>query len=637
CMNKIDLQHDDEVDVDEVDVGEVDVDETDSKEDDREEDNGIYDDNIQPNEDIYSLLFEDNSYQSDFNVNLSSDYENVHQHHFVSQLIDFIHTAKLNKTTTTSLLSLLRTTKSFTTDIPKTSNSLWEQLGVKFIFKTYYFCSFCFKQLDKYQDICTMCNSKQKANAEFCVFSPNEEIERVVKSTIDIIKWYSVPENQFAADVIRGEWYQRINTTEPRLSLMICTDGKPIIRSKRTRTSIWPVISFLAEIPPPLREDLNNILLLGLWHGPVAPPSSLLLNKVVDNIKLLAATEIIHFMVNVQLSTGDFPARAKCNQLINHNGFYACARCLFEGSRCPQPCTNHTLYKWIDFIQRPPKQRTQQHINTCAQQISAVNKNVFGVAGISPLSSVLSIPDQSTFDYLHLVLEIHFRYLLSEWHNVLKQNPTALNFINECLDDIKYPHTFNRRPVDFSNYIKWKASELRTFMIYTALPVLYTGSMTPGRIRKISPGISNTQRTFDDDMDDCEIDENELDGSTYYTPQLKRKRIQDQVTSPSHDPFTENPTPSEPPRELPVIVSSSLFIFSPTPAHLMKSLINDLFTKEEIMAREHENVKERTEKIKRAVKVYFFQNDDIQVAGFWDFEGKIIRENQRRGVIFRNK
>ncbi|CAF2923954.1 unnamed protein product [Rotaria sp. Silwood2] len=372
-MNNIDLQHDDEVDVDEVDVGE-----TDSKEDDPEEDNGIYDDNIQPNEDIYSLLFEDNSYQSDFNVTLSSDYENVHQHHFLSQLIDFIHTAKLNKTTTTSLLSLLRTTKSFTTDIPKTSHSLWEQLGVKFIFKTYYFCSFCFKQLDEYRDICTMCNSKQKANAEFLV---------------------PCAENQFAADVIRGEWYQRINTTEPRLSLMIYTDGKPIIKSKRTRT----------KIPPPLREDLNNILLLGLWHGPVAPPSSLLLNKVVDNIKLLAATEIIHFMVNVQLSTGDFPARAKCNQLINHNGFYACSRCLLEGSRCPQPCANHTLYKWIDFIQRPPKQRTQQHINTCAQQINAANKNVFGVAGISPLSYVLSIPDQSTFDYLHLVLEIHFR------------------------------------------------------------------------------------------------------------------------------------------------------------------------------------------------------------------------------------
>ncbi len=118
---------------------------------------------------------------------------------------------------------------------------------------------------------------------------------------------------------------------------------------------------------------------------------------------------MIHFSVNVQLFSGDFPARAKCNQLVSHNGFYCCSRCLFDGSRCPQPCADHTLYGWIDFIRMPPKQRTQSQINTCAQQVSAVNKKVFGVVGTSPLSSILSIPDQSTFDYFHLVLEIHFR------------------------------------------------------------------------------------------------------------------------------------------------------------------------------------------------------------------------------------
>lgn len=54
----------------------------------------------------------------------------------------------------------------------------------------------------------------------------------------------------------------------------------------------------------------------------------------------------------------------------------------------------------------------------------------------------------------------------------MKQNPTTLVFINERLDEIKYPHTFNRRPRDFTNYEKWKASELRIFIIYIALPLL---------------------------------------------------------------------------------------------------------------------------------------------------------------------
>ncbi|CAF4423510.1 unnamed protein product [Rotaria magnacalcarata] len=156
-----------------------------------------------------------------------------------------------------------------------------------------------------------------------------------------------------------------------------------------------------------------------------------------------------------------------------------------------------------------------------------------------------------------------------------------------------------------------------------------SGSMTPGQIRKSPPVSSNTQRAFEYDMDDFEADENEFDGNYpiirdvpfysqqqgqssiqisnhnkntgfYYTPQTKRKRVQDQVAD-SPDSFKEqldllqnilkdvnrkvdilntkedafqekldhvhqhlgslirkgnkNPTPNEPPVELPIIVS----------------------------------------------------------------------------------
>ena len=51
-------------------------------------------------------------------------------------------------------------------------------------------------------------------------------------------------------------------------------------------------MSSLVEIPPPIRENINNILLPGVWHSPVTPPCSLLLGKVVDNIKMLMGTGI---------------------------------------------------------------------------------------------------------------------------------------------------------------------------------------------------------------------------------------------------------------------------------------------------------------------------------------------------------
>ncbi|CAM4755275.1 unnamed protein product [Rotaria magnacalcarata] len=85
-------------------------------------------------------------------------------------------------------------------------------------------------------------------------------------------------------------------------------------------------------------------------------------------------------------------------------------------------------------------------------------------------------------------------------------------------------------------------------------------SMTPGRIRKVAPGISNSQTLFADDTDDLEVDENEFDENfpirrdvsffsqpqrhttvqrpnsnrntgSYYTPQTKRKRPEDNIGS----------------------------------------------------------------------------------------------------------
>ncbi|CAF1297369.1 unnamed protein product [Rotaria magnacalcarata] len=450
------------------------------------------DDDVELNEDSQSYV--DPQSNEDSQPSEDGDHEdvfpneegdNTSEDHFLSQLVNFIHSANLNKTTTNSLLSLLRSKCSCNAGgIPKTIDALWKLLDIKFDFDTYYFCSMCFAELLKYDDVCPTCCSKGTVNSELCIFSLSNEIDRVVKSNIDLIRWYSIPENQLVADVVNGNRYKN-NTSESCLSLMISTDGKPIVKSKNKQTSVWPILSFLVEIPPPVREHVNNTLLLGLWHSPVTPPCHLLLNRIVDNIKCLIATginivikkKIMHFSIKIQLFSGDLPARAKVNQLSNHNGYYACSMCLFQGRRCLRPCGYHTLYRWVDFIQAPQKQRTQEHINICSKRLDHVNKNLFGVIGISPISSILSIPQQSTFDYFHLVLEVHFRYLLSEWYSMIKQNEKALKLIDQYLDGIKYPHTFNRKPGDFSKFNKWKASELRCFMIYIVLPLLFKLSL----------------------------------------------------------------------------------------------------------------------------------------------------------------
>lgn len=138
--------------------------------------------------------------------------EDASQDWFLSELTNFIHTAKLNKTSTSSLLSLLRTTHSLEIkDIPKTTHSLWKKLRIEFAFDKFYYCSICFAELVNYHDICPTCKrTKHTTNSELCVFSLANEIQRVVRSNVDVISWYRSCKNRIPCDIVNGSIDQKI-------------------------------------------------------------------------------------------------------------------------------------------------------------------------------------------------------------------------------------------------------------------------------------------------------------------------------------------------------------------------------------------------------------------------------------------
>ena len=148
-----------------------------------------------------------NKSESDDNVMPINNKDMKHQK-FLHKIVEFIRHSNLNKSTVSSLLSLLRSTPTSTIDdIPTTTNSLWKQLDISFNYETFYFCSICFKQLEKFHDTCIKCKSKQKANSELCIFSLTDEIKRVVASNIKLIEWYQLHENQNSADIVNGYPY----------------------------------------------------------------------------------------------------------------------------------------------------------------------------------------------------------------------------------------------------------------------------------------------------------------------------------------------------------------------------------------------------------------------------------------------
>lgn len=123
---------------------------------------------------------------------------------FYQQVIEFIRDANLNKTTASSLLSLLRSSTSCG-NMPSSLDELLKRLNISFHYDVFTYCSNYSSPLETLQDICGACdNLNRKPNSELIVFTLLGELQRVIRSNIKLIQWYSYPENQYESDVVNG-------------------------------------------------------------------------------------------------------------------------------------------------------------------------------------------------------------------------------------------------------------------------------------------------------------------------------------------------------------------------------------------------------------------------------------------------
>ncbi|CAF1571165.1 unnamed protein product [Rotaria magnacalcarata] len=460
---------------------------------------------------------------NDLSINIIDEQQNE-ANRYCLDLTNFIRSSNLNKKNTNDLLKLVNSISS-NKKLPRTEEKLWKQLGIEFNYKIFAYCTNCMALLNEFNARCNSCiNIPSMINSEFILFSIEKELNHIIQMNSDFMKGYR-PHS--GGDLIYGNIYQS-KSRKNAVTLILSTDGKPT--TKNSRSSMWPVIATIAEIPLPIREYKENVVLLGLWHSPKSPSVEILLGRIMENINKLqingfdtqlevircsfhkdfieylfspmrdtlficilqnellheflndsitsAVTssffvlllDVQHFDLDVLLFVGDLPARSKCCCINSCVGYYSCTHCLFDGVRCTEH--QHTLFPWERFRGDPPKRRTQQHISECIRQIELSTKSdkIFGIISRSPLSTVLSMPDQIPFDYFHLCYEIHMPALMKHWMKILSKE--SKQCIDGYLSNISYPHSFNRYPRTITNFSQWKASEMRVFTLYVCLPSL---------------------------------------------------------------------------------------------------------------------------------------------------------------------
>ena len=88
-----------------------------------------------------------------------------------------------------------------------------------------------------------------------------------------------------------GDVYRRQSEQAKRdgsfcISLYWHLDGAPALKSQNM--SLWPIQSFVAEMPPSLRYSFKNIVLSGLWYGKKKPEMTVFQNSFVEETKVLS-------------------------------------------------------------------------------------------------------------------------------------------------------------------------------------------------------------------------------------------------------------------------------------------------------------------------------------------------------------
>lgn len=277
-------------------------------------------------------------------------------------------------------------------------------------------------------------------------------------------------------DIVRGDVYQSLLKEHSAffISVIIHSDGVPLYKSKNL--SAWPILGAVLEFPPYARTRHDNVLLLGVWIGKKKPAFVQMLQRFVEMINHAKNVGIkindgrnVHVLFPMLM--GDMPALSIMVNFVEPNSFYACMFCHVKGIY--NHCGRCVTYPHGDAASL----RTTNEFRQCGKLASTENKRpsrdiALGRKGISSFENILDVPlpHSIIIDSMHTVFLCHSRKMLIFLNNFIAK-PNFLQ-ISKKLKSIKFIHDILRRPRSLLNLNKWKASEVRLFILYIGLPVL---------------------------------------------------------------------------------------------------------------------------------------------------------------------
>nr|XP_047129318.1 uncharacterized protein LOC124809315 [Hydra vulgaris] len=249
---------------------------------------------------------------------------------------------------------------------------------------------------------------------------------------------------------------QTLSVSNPSIiCLQFNIDGVPIYHN--SEISFWPI----------LVKKVNDSLspkVVAIFSGRKKPNLQEFFSHFITEINHLKSNGVTinSHLCNIHITNivCDAPARAFIKCIKYHSGYSSCDKCTVEG-------------EWLNkvvFLETDAPLRTLESF--VSREDDSHHIGVTPLLGI-PIHPINSFPN----DYMHSVCLGVVRKLLNFWSSgpfSVKLSSQSLKTISARLIHVSlfFPSDFNRRPRSLESMNKWKATEFRSFLLYSGPIVL---------------------------------------------------------------------------------------------------------------------------------------------------------------------
>jgi len=239
----------------------------------------------------------------------------------------------------------------------------------------------------------------------------------------------------------------------PLISISIGIDGIPASRSNNTQ--FWPILAKIDQTVD------RSPFVVGIFYGNSKPTDLEFMKYFIKEFADLELNGIdfLNVKYSVRLSSiiADAPARSFIKCIKNHNSYNSCERCTVHGEwlgRVIYPIENSELRSDSSFY----NQTDPDH---------HVGVSIITNLKVGPISQI-------PLDYMHMICLGVVRKLVRQWvkgklSNRLPNRDKKLISNRLLLFRKSFPSNFQRKPRSLWEIDHYKASELRTILLYTGV------------------------------------------------------------------------------------------------------------------------------------------------------------------------